>query len=152
MNFIKFILIFAYFIIASDLLYAQTDGHKEKILKFLSQEEKKGQEVYEDELVFITHQLLFRQFDGETIGIYSFGLLFGIRPYLLFYDGREVTIKTEYESIEIITDSITFIEKYESSLSTLEKISYLENILRIIKENIQPSGFIPLPPNPDGDN
>lgn len=99
-------------------------------------------DVYIKGNLYIIHLLDYEKFDNKRKGIYKFGIIGSHeKPFLAFFDGNEMLVEKEYKTFELIDRSISFIRKYESEISELEKATYLENISFVIKKNILPDGW-----------
>lgn len=130
-------------------LYAQNISYPEKYtseirayLDSLDSEEFGG-------TILIKNLLNENHFSIDEKGIYTFFTLTShSRPFILFYDGKDIDIKKEYNPDDILKQTIDFVNTHQSHLHKKEKVAYYKRIIETIFYNLNPPNMLP-PPQKD---
>lgn len=132
-------------IYAQDIHYPEKDKLQiEAFLDSLNTEEFGG-------TLIIKNLLNENHFDGKEIGIYRFFTLTShSRSFILFFDGKKIEIKRNYNPEYILKDSFTFIDTHQSHLSEIDKANYYKTIIETVILNLNPPNMLPPPPKKNG--
>lgn len=92
--------------------------------------------------IYIIHLFTDEDFSVDKRGIYKFGVSGSHQKvYILLFDGK--TLKFLEENLlpeKVLEQCFLFFKKEETYLSEYDKTIYLENILKVVQENIRPLG------------
>jgi hypothetical protein len=138
MNVKLLILLVLFFFTCSDIKSQVYESELKSYLENLDSDSN----MYSKGNLYIVNLLDNQKFDNNRKGIYKFGIIGPHeKPFLAFFNGKEMSIIKDYDPFIIIQKSIMFINEYETNLSSFEKATYLENISFVVKKNILPDGW-----------